>query len=366
MKRIGIDARFYSPTATGIGRHVFELVKNLGELDTKNEYVVFLRQKDFDNFKKPAGNFTAKVADYPHYSFSEQISFGRQINKEKVDLMLFPHFNVPLFYQGKFLVTIHDLTIHFYPGKKSNFLKFWLYKKIIKHAASKATHVFSVSENTKKDIVEILKISPEKISVVGNGISSSFTKVENLDGFREKYGLPEKYFLYTGVFRDHKNILGLVHAFNIFVRENKNTNLVLSGPIDDIYVPEIKELIAKLGLEDRIMFTGFFPEKDFGKLFSAASAFVFPSFYEGFGVPPLAAMACEVPVICSNSSSLPEVCGDAALFFDPKNTEEMAEKMDEVLNDKVRVRLIQRGKDQMQKFSWLGVAEKYFLVMNND
>ncbi|MDH3324511.1 MAG: glycosyltransferase, partial [Candidatus Peregrinibacteria bacterium] len=82
--------------------------------------------------------------------------------------------------------------------------------------------------------------------------------------------------------------------------------------------------------------------------------------------PPLEAMACEVPVICSNSSSLPEVCGDAALFFDPKNTEEMAEKMDEVLNDKVRVRLIQRGKDQMQKFSWLGVAEKYFLVMNND
>ncbi len=362
MKKIGIDARFYSPTATGIGRHVFELVQHLAKLDKDNQYTVFLQKKDFDNFISPAENFVAEVADYAHYSVAEQTLFLRKINKHKFDLMIFPHFNVPIFYRGKFIVTIHDLTIHLIPGRKSNQIKFWLYKKIIHSAAHNAVKILAVSKNTQKDIVEILDVPNSKIEIVGNGISQSFCDVGDFDRdkFLEKYHLPQKYFLYTGVFREHKNILNLVRAFAIFARQNKEVDLVLAGPLDDLYVPEIKSLADDLGVGDRVHWTGFFPEADFGKLFAAAEAFVFPSFYEGFGVPPLEAMVCGIPTIVSNTSSLPEVCGDASLYFDPRDIGEMAGQMENVLDGRVRLDLVKKGKENVNKFSWEKMAGIYY------
>ncbi len=390
MKKIGIDARFYSPNATGVGRHVYEVVQNLATLDTKNKYIIFLNEKNFKDFIPPAKNFKAEITTAAHYGFAEQTTFLKQLNQYNFDLMVFPQFNVPLFYKKKFIVTIHDLTIHLFPGKKSNAIKHFLYKKIMQHSSEKSAKILAVSENTKQDIIRELKIDKNKISVVYNGISSGFKKedsAEKLKKFRKKYNLPENYFLYTGVLRTHKNILGLVKAFKIFrekltpsksLREvatqflikgdlnSKNMHLVIAGPKDDLYYPEIKKLSETLGIADFVHFTGFFPEKDFSKLFCASTAFVFPSFYEGFGIPPLEAMSVDVPVICSNTSSLPEVCNDAVLYFDPKNISEMAEKMAEILNPKTQEKFIKKGQIQWKKFTWKEVGEKYFKAIKEN
>ena len=378
MKNIGIDARFYSPKATGIGRHVFEVIQNLAKLDKKNKYTIFLKEENFKNFQPPAKNFKAEISNAGHYGFSEQTSFLRQLNQHNFDLMIFPQFNVPLFYQKKFIVTIHDLTIHLFPGKKSNPIKHFLYKKIIQHAASKSVKILAVSENTKRDIIENLSIKPEKISVVYNGISAGFKKEDsekNIKQFKKNYHLPENYFLYTGVLRTHKNILGLVEAFVLFREKNlekinlgktKNMHLVIAGPKDNLYFPEIKKLVKILKINDFVHFTGFFPEKDFSKLFCASEAFIFPSFYEGFGIPPLEAMSVDVPVMSSNTSSLPEVCGDATLYFDPKDKQDMAEKMLEILNPETQKKLISKGQVQWKKFTWEKVGEKYFQAIKEN
>ena len=363
MKKIGIDARFYSPSATGIGRHVFEVVQQLGSLDKENQYVVFLRPEQVESFRIANKNFKTEVTKAPHYSFAEQTLFLKQLNKHRFDLMIFPQFNVPIGYKRKFMVTIHDLTIHFFPGKKSNFIKHSLYKYIIRNAAKKAAAVMAVSENTKKDIQKYLNVSANKIVVVGNGVSQTFQKESNrtnLDKFKAQYKLPKQYFLYTGVLRTHKNILGLIEAFSIFHKQNKSTELVIAGPKDDLYFPEIKTLAQKKGLGKIVHFTGFFPEKDFGKLFSAARAFVFPSFYEGFGIPPLEAMSVGVPTMVAKSSSLPEVCGDASLYFDPYDWKDIAQKMVEILNPQVQKVLIAKGEKQWRIFSWDRVGAVYF------
>ncbi|MCK5461225.1 WecB/TagA/CpsF family glycosyltransferase [Candidatus Gracilibacteria bacterium] len=365
---IGFDARFYSPSATGIGRHIAEVLNVLGKLDDKNKYTVFLNEKNFDNFIPPSVNFRTEKTTASHYSFAEQTSFLRQLNKHRFDLMIFPQFNVPMLYNRPFIVTIHDLTIHLFPGKKSNPIKHFLYKKTIQNAADKAQKVLAVSQNTKKDIIEHLAINPEKITVVGNGISQNFQKCSDpkiLEVFRTKYNLPKKYFLYTGVMRTHKNILGLVKAFSIFHQKNLEIELVLAGPKDNLYFPEILARVQTLGIEKWVHFTGFFPEEDFSKLFSAATAFIFPSFYEGFGIPPLEAMRVNLPVACAHTSSLPEVCETAALYFDPNRPEDISQKMEDILNPKIRKDLIEKGQSQWKKFSWNKVGTKYFEAINN-
>jgi glycosyltransferase involved in cell wall biosynthesis len=358
MYKIGIDARFYSPKATGIGRHVSELIAHLAHLDAQNQYTIFLNEKNFEAFHPPGKNFSAEKTTAPHYSWHEQTLFLRQIQRHAFDLMVFPQFNVPYFYRGKYTVTIHDLTIHFYPGKKANRLKHFLYKKIIQNAAKKSTHIFAVSENTKKDIIEHLGTPSEKISVTHNGVSSQFQPekdIEKLKKFRKKHQLPEKYFLYTGVMRCHKNILGLVRAYAAFLSQNppERIDLVLAGPKDPLYTPEIESEIKKLKISDRVHLTGFFPESEFQNLFTASHAFIFPSFYEGFGIPPLEAMQCDIPVACADTSSLPEICGSAALFFDPHDKTSIVHALQKIAFDPtLRRQLIVKGRSQWKKFSW--------------
>lgn len=376
MKHIGFDARFFSPTATGIGRHVSEVIQTLSQLDLKNKYTIFLGEKDYEKNKKIihslSKNFSTESTSATHYSLQEQTHFLKQLNTHDFDLVIFPQFNVPYFYNKPYIVTIHDLTIHKFPGKKSNPLKHFLYKKIIQNAADKSQKILAVSTNTKQDIIKYLGTHNEKIDIVYNGISQNFqqeTDEKILKNFRKKYQLPEKYFLYTGVMRTHKNILGLVHAYKKFLEKSANAkttesnvsipHLVIAGPKDDLYFPEIQKLAQDLKIDHFIKFTGFFPEEDFAALFSTATAFVFPSFYEGFGIPPLEAMSVNLPTISSNTSSLSEVCGDAVLYFNPENTDEIARKMTKILEPKTREDLIKKGQKQWKKFSWQKVGEAY-------
>ncbi len=368
MKKIGIDARFFTEKATGVGRHVFELVNNLSKLDRENEYTIFLKPEEFDNFIIPSPNFKKEITNAKHYSFSEQWNFLIQLNSHNFDLMVFPQFNAPIFYNKPFTVTIHDLTLHLFPGKKkTDIISRLAYKLVINIVTRKAKHCFAVSENTKRDMINFLKTPKEKITVTYNGITQKFQPIKDeniLTNFKKEYQLPEKYFLYTGVSRSHKNVLGLIRAYNLFLKKHSESNiyLILAGPQDKTY-NEVPSLIKELELDKKIKHLGLFPEKDFSKLISGACAYIFPSFYEGFGIPPLEAMQCGVPVACSNTSSLPEVCGTAAQYFNPYYDEKIMEAMEIIAFDKdKRKGLIEKGFIQCKKFSWGDMGGKMFNI----
>ncbi len=367
MKKIGIDARFCTDYSTGIGRHVEELIRHLALIDKTTVYTCFMTPEVAKNFKVPAKNFTIEVTDSPHYSLKEQFSFCRQISRHKFDLMVFPQFNLPVLYRGKYVVTIHDLTLHFFPGKKkTDWLSRTAYKFIINRAVKKASHILAVSKNTKKDLVEVLGVDPQKITVAYNGVSRIFTPITDLsikETFRQKYRLPKKYFLYTGVLRTHKNILGLIEAYAEFLKHYPKTDidLVLTGPKDHIYWPTVEQRIKTLKITSQVHHLGLVPHEAMNALFGSSWAYIFPSFYEGFGIPPIEAMMCHIPVACSKTASLPEACGEAAYYFDPYDQKAILKALEAVAFDQdLRSELIKKGEKQCQKFSWEKMTQQMY------
>ncbi|MBT3349052.1 glycosyltransferase family 4 protein [bacterium] len=355
--KIGIDARMFSDAFTGIGRYNFELTRRFFSKFPDVQWVLFLNEPQFSQFDFPK-NVRKICVNAPHYSLAEQTHFLKILNREKCDLVHFTHFNVPILYRGKFVVTIHDTTISFFPGKK--FSSWWrkiAYRIVISNAIFRSKKVITVSKNTAADVEKLFRVSPKKITPIWNGIGNEFSPRSESEHFeiRKKFDLPEKFLLYTGVWREHKNLVGLLRAFARIKNEElkiKNLNLVITGKQDPNY-PEVLETVKNLNLEKSVKFVGLVDFADLQKLYSAAAVYVFPSFYEGFGLPPLEAMAAGTPVAASNSSAIPEVCGDAALFFNPKNTEEMAAKISEILeNPKLAADLVARGAERVKKFSW--------------
>ena len=355
--KIGIDARMYGTGFTGIGRYTAELINHLARLDDHNEYVLFMRKEAFDDFKCPNERFKKRLADFSHYSMGEQWGFNRLLKAEKLDLMHFTHFNAPLLYKGPFVVTIHDLTLSFFPGKKMNH---WYhrvaYHKVIKNVTQKAKCIIAVSENTKYDLVNTLHVSEKKVSVIYNGISPHFggIKPTSKSALMKGTGLSKPFFLYTGVWRDHKNVVGLIKAFASFnAAHDTQYELVITGKPNTTY-QEVPDAIRSLGVEGQVHLVGLVSEEDLYGLYQNALAYVFPSFYEGFGLPPLEAMQCGTPVLASNTSAIPEVCGEGnALFFDPYDLKDMQSKMEQMATDEaLRRNLIQRGGERVKAFSW--------------
>ena len=367
--KIGIDARMYGVSFTGIGRYTSELIENLAELDKENEFVVFMRKEAFESFNPPNERFKKVLADFPHYSCGEQFGFLKVINKEKLDLMHFTHFNAPIFYKRPFVVTIHDLTLSFFPGKKmTSWFERLAYHVVIRNVTKKAKKIIAVSNHTKKDLVESLKVPADKISVIYNGVNPKFGDVDPTPrpDLMKKLGLQKPYFLYTGVWRDHKNIVGMIKAFDAFNKDVGNQyNLVVTGQHNPTY-HEIPDTVKKLGIEDDVHLVGLVAEADLFGLYKYAIAYVFPSFYEGFGLPPLEAMQCGTPVIASNTSATPEVCGEGnALFFDPYNPDDMKNAMRMIATDpSLRQKLMDRGAERVKQFGWEKMTKGVLNVYN--
>lgn len=365
---IGIDARMYGPAQTGIGNYIKHLINNLAEIDKQNDYVIFLLDKEYDKFKLPAANFKkAKVTSH-WYSWKEQIVLPFEFAREDLDLMHFPHFNTPILYRGKSVVTIHDVTPFFFPGHKMNS---WMrrngFKAVFGSSIRKAEKVIAVSNSTKSDIVKYFGLKPDKIAVIYEGVDENFKILPNRDKiierFRNHYNIKKPFIFYTGVWRNHKNVVGLLNAFHIL----KNTlgdkyDLVLGGK-EDPYYPEIKETISKLGLENNIIAPGFIPDSEMTAFYNACSLFVIPSFYEGFGLVGLEAFSCGAPVVSSNTTSLPEILGDAAKYFNPYDPSEMSRVMIEALeNAQIRERMIKAGFETVKKYSWQKMAEETWQI----
>jgi glycosyltransferase involved in cell wall biosynthesis len=368
--KIGIDARMYGVSFTGIGRYTYELIKNLAALDNEHEYVVFMRKSAYDSFTPPNAKFKKVLADFPHYSLGEQTGFLKVLNAENLDLMHFTHFNAPIFYKKPCIVTIHDLTLSFFPGKKmTNLLQRLAYHIVVRNVTRKAKRIIAVSNHTKEDIISALKIPADKITVIYNGVNPKFGDMEPTprSDLMQKLGLQKPYLLYAGVWRDHKNIVGMIKAFEGFNKDvGKQYNLVITGPHNPTY-HEIPDTVRELGIEKEVHLVGLVSDADLFALYKYALAYVFPSFYEGFGLPSLEAMQCGTPVIASRTSATPEICGQGnALFFDPYDIEDMQKAMRLIATDPpIRQRLVDRGYERVKEFSWEKMTRAVLEIYNS-
>lgn len=364
--KIGIDARMYRSSVAGIGRYSQNLIKNLLEIDHKDEFILFMTSKDREEFENyfienllKIENYKLKivVVDIPHFSLTEQIKLPKILEKENLDLMHFLNFNYPVKYKRKFIVTIHDLTLLFYPGtaQKTNPLKQSIFKHVLKKACQNAEKIIAVSKNTKKDIIETFGLNPEKISVIYEAADDRIFKnvsSKAIESLKKKYQIKSPLLLYVGQFRYHKNIEGLIRAYRIL---KKDTSCQLA-------------ILGKSNLDNQEIFSdiirpGFVSDEELACWYKMASVFVFPSFYEGFGLPGLEAMSAGLPVVASNKGSLPEIYQKAAIYFDPFNPTDIADKIKMVLEDKkLRERLVEYGKIVAAKYSWAKCARETLKV----
>lgn len=371
--KIGIDARMYG-SGFGLARYIQQLVLQLIKIDRKNDYVLFLRKDNFNELSRqqPAGNFKLVLADIPWYSWKEQIKFSKIIKKEKIDLMHFPHWNVPFLYNNPYIVTIHDLIMFHFPRPEATTLgpiKFWFkdmaHRLIIRNAANKAKHILVTSEFTKQDVHKTLPVPSSKMTVTYQApfIANPKSEIRNSDLLLEKYNITKPYVLYVGAAYPHKNLNGLIKAWKIF--ENKygsDFQLVLVGKESPFY-NQLKNSQEVKELKNKPIFTGFVEDDKLRSLYSRAKLYVFPSLYEGFGLPPLEAMAHGVPVASSNRTSLPEVLGEAALYFDPENYEQIADILYTGLTDEnIRYELKQYAANELRRYSWENLAKQTIAV----
>jgi len=357
--RIGIDARMYGPKQGGLGRYIEQLIINLAKIDSQNEYVIFLRRENFNELQ--VGNCKLKkiIADVPWYGWAEQIKLTKIIKKEKVDLMHFPHWNVPFFYNKPFVVTIHDLLLMHYPTRKAStlgpiiyFFKNIAYHAVLKHAISKANHIITPSEFTKNDLHNTLGTPLKKISTIHLAPCNS-DNTKHATPNKSDIKLPATpYILYVGVSYPHKNLDRLIEAWKIFCQKYSNKyQLVLVGRENFFY----RKLLSNevMNQFNNIKYLGYLDDEHLTDVLKNASLYVFPSLYEGFGIPPLEAMMHNIPVISSNATCLPEILENAALYFYPNNTKEMADAIYHGLTDQnLREQLKNNAKTLLKKYSW--------------
>ncbi|MEK7452912.1 MAG: glycosyltransferase family 1 protein [Patescibacteria group bacterium] len=272
------------------------------------------------------------------------------------DVFFSPHFlSAPTTKKTKKIITFHDLSFLHYPEFFLFKKKYWHLSQHPKKQAMEADRIIAISESTKSDLVNFYNIKEEKISVIYSGVGESFKQIsknnKNLERVKNKYNLPDNFILYLGTIEPRKNILGIIEAFEA-VREKRKISLVIAGSFGWLFSDIIKRVkISKF--RDDIIFTNFIDQDDKVYLYNLAEIFVYPSFFEGFGFPPLEAMASGVPTITSNCSSLPEVVGNAGIMIDPYKPSEIAEAIDMVLEDNnLRNILSIRGVDQAKNFNW--------------
>ncbi len=361
--RIGIDARMY--LESGIGRYIRNVINKLQELDKENEYFILLRKEDFENIKFNS-NFHKVLADFSWYGITEQIKLPKILNSLKLDLVHFPHFNVPILYKGKFVVTIHDLIHQHYQMKRATThglptykIKQLGYRAIFKNAISKSVKILVPSAYVKELLIDDWKIDIGKIVITPEAVDDTIFSVVNImkgkdEQVMKKFNIKSPYIFYVGNAHPHKNVEGLIKGFIRLRNKYKDLQLVLSGS-DHYFWQKIKKEFHWEG----VIYTGFISDEELVSLYKNAKCFVMPSYEEGFGIPLLEAMACKTPVVSSMSGSLKEVGGEAAVYFDPHNLEDMIKKIEQVLdNDKLRKDLISKGQKRVKDFSWEKLAKQ--------
>ena len=350
--KIGIDARFYNES--GVGRYLRNLIQELKDLDKNNEYFIFLLPKDVNEFQETK-NFRKVEANFAWYGFAEQFQFPKLLKKNSLDLVHFPHFNVPVFYPGKFIVTIHDLIHQHFSMKRATVLnpfafkiKQFGYKKVFKNAVSKSCKIMVPSNSVRKLLEDEWKVDSGKIIITPEGVDAVFLK----GSVKPKIKSP--YIFYVGNAHPHKNVEGLITAYLKLREKDHDLKLILTGG-DSFFWQRIKKDHQEVG----IVYTGSVSDENLVALYKNALCLVVPSFEEGFGLPILEAFASGCPVAASRVASLPEVGGNAVLYFDPSSISDMIDKVSRLLkNVSLRKKLIEKGKKRVKEFSWEKLAKQ--------
>ncbi|MDQ6670769.1 MAG: glycosyltransferase family 4 protein [Chloroflexota bacterium] len=375
--RIGINALFLQKPATGMGNHLLHLLEGLDSLEEKDQQYVLLAPRFrraytvrapqlSDRFREvKVVSRLARLGENVEQVWWEQVGIVRAGSRERVDLLHCPYWSNPVWSPWPTVVTVHDV-IQFvlpeYAWRKISRVYFGL----VSAGARRADAVITVSECSKRDIVKLLGLAPERIHVIGNAVDASLFPVRDawlLASVRERYEIGPRFVLYFGGFDMRKNVPRLIEAYGLLPeRLRREYQLVIAGRYQNLghpLYPDPRETVRRLGLDGNVVFTGQIREQDKAPLFSAATVFAFPSLYEGFGIPVLEAMACGTPVVTSNVSALPEVAGDASLLVDPYHTGEISDALAELLESQARRdQLARRGLERARRFTWRQVAEQ--------
>lgn len=337
----------------GIGRYMKTLVEATVELSPENEYLLIMAPNT-DHLVNTGESVRRIYARSKYYSISEQAELPMLLRKHGVDILHAPHFVVPVIRTCMTVATIHDAIHLIYPQDISSPVG-RVYARIMMHLATNiADRVITVSEYSKTDLIRLLGAKPSKITVIPPFFQSNISTVtssDEIDAVRRRYGISRDYILYMGIFKQRKNHEGLLRAFAELIRQGIDIELVISGPIKEGKA-KLSRIAEDLGIANRLVFSGFVKEEDMAALYSGAAVYACPSLYEGFGFTPLEAMACGVPVVCHNGTSLPEVCGEAALYGDARQPLQFAEALRKALEDsELRQRLKRLGYENARRFT---------------
>ena len=366
---IGIDAsRANKKSKTGVEWYSYHLIEEFKKIDRNNRYFLYTNKPLEGTLAICPANFEEKVLRWPiprSWTIG-RLSLEMKFGKEIPDVLFVAAHTLPLFNPKRSVVTVHDLGFEHFPEAYHWADKF--YHKLIIHLIKKsATKIIAVSEFTKQDLIKTYKIPSEKIVVVLNGYDNDKYKLLPDSGglLKEKYKINFPYVLFVGRLELKKNIPRLIEAFGLFKRKQPELThkLVLIG-VKGLTFPLIEEQIKKYNLANEIIFPGWIDDADLPIFYNNADLFAFPSLFEGFGIPILEAMACGCPVICSKTTSLPEVAGEAGLMFNPESAEEIAARMEQVLlNLEVQESLRVKGLERVKRFSWRKCAEETLAVL---
>ena len=354
--RIAIDARKLRDY--GIGTYLRNLLRQLSRQGTAHEYVVFCHESDCDTVEEFGPQFRPVIEPAGAYSVTEQFAVPMDLRRESVDLFHAPHYVLPLLTPCRSVVTIHDCIHLRFPQYLPSRVGYAYARAQMWTATHKAARVMTVSEASKRDILRYFRVPESRIDVIYNAIDERFWNEpapEEIARVRERYRLTDPFILYAGNIKPHKNLERLIEAFNL-LRQNspelRDVQLLIIGDEISKYAT-LRRAVHRYKLHKHVRFFGFVRDQTLAALYRLADVFVFPSLYEGFGLPPLEAMASGTPVITSNVSSLPEVVGDAAIMIDPYEPAAIAEAIHRVLTDApLRVDLRARGLTRAREFSW--------------
>lgn len=356
MSRIVVDARKIMSTT---GRVVEETLRYLEELDTTNEYIVLVYKKEKDYYKPKNPNFKVMVADFPHYSFAEQLGFNRLLRSLKADLVYYNMPQQPLLYTKTAVTFVHDLNLLHVKendmGKVELVIKKAIFAVLLWIVARRSKHILVPTEYTKNDLIKFARIPAKRVTVTSEGLIE-VGRFEPVPQFAK-----QPFITYLGRAEPYKNNRRLILAHQSLLAKHPKLNLVIIGRVDELRRADM-EWVKANGYKS-VVFTDWLTDEQAAWLYKRAEAFVQPSFMEGFGLPVLEAMQQGVPVASTNATCSPEVYGNGAHYFDPSSTEDMARAINDILTDKkLRGELVKNAYQQIKKYSWPAMAKRVYTV----
>lgn len=360
---IGIDGRFLQGKNTGVTNYLFNLLKGIKRLDTQNTYSIFLSNPDYNSRIPDSSNFYPR-SNSINALIWKNLWFPKEVNRLKIDLVHFPAYTGSFVNIGDNVVTIPDV-IHKVSPNWFSCKELVLLGLPIKLAIRKAKRIIAISENTKRDIIKYYRVPEEKIRVTLLAADDSFCPVNNsalLEAVKIKYAIDGDFIFNVGVLFKRRNIPRLLEAFSILKKDKTfQHKLVIAGPEKEGF--NLAEHIEKYSINDDVIYLGYIEQSDMPLLYNAASFFIYPSLYEGFGLPVLEAMSCGKAVITSNVSSLPEVLGNTGILVDPYKTEDLCQAMDKLARDDVlRDQFGRAALERSKIFNWDNLASETIAV----